>query len=455
MGEAPSEKTVEILGVLTKGRPTRSRSKVVATVFALVVVLLLGAAATIESFRQSELREAQGELEAEHLALVADNPADVDVEAWYRSRMPENWGGVECRAWQDRLSSVLDKYPTAYDWADTFRAKLQVRPSYGSTLPSDAELDAFLADTDPLIEEARQLIRFDCISTMPLIHEGVPGWQLLPFVQRIQSLEARVWAFAVREDWVRAWDEALLRYDLTLRMTMASGLTDEMAVTVAIEHWHHDAISLLRLHCPERPVLEALASLSRRSPTPIAHLAQSERMALSRIWAHNLTYSQLEDALLGDDFGTAAFSYLRPSLSWDQRRRHLMTSDEILRGHAEYFRQLRLMANGQSIPMESLSPMQSWPVSLQLNWVECDVAADTVALMARIRLAELDFDNPDSVVLDISNSYPRLVLASYPSQWIVRLSPRYASTNPVLRYWSTQEDLEDRFDPEALPRLGQ
>jgi hypothetical protein len=237
-------------------------------------------------------------------------------------------------------------------------------------------------------------------------------------------------------------------------MSKASGMVDEVLVTGNIKHWHYDAVLLLRLNCPDRSILEALASLSRRSPTPMDHLAQSERMALSRMWAHDLSYSQFEEAILGDDFSTEAFSYLRPSLTWDQRRSHLMSSDEILRGYAEYLRQVRLMANGQNIPVESLSPLGSWPESLQLNWVQCEVAADTLELMARIRLAELDFAIPDPVVLDIATSYPKLELSSQPSHWIVQLSPRYASTNPVLRHLSANEELEDRLHPEAFSRMG-
>ncbi len=454
MGEAVNERTVEALSAMTKGRPTRSRRKVVATVCALILALLLGTAAVIESLRQSDLRAAQDELEAEHQSIVADYPSDLDVEVWYRSRMPENWGGVECRAWMDRLDGVLDKHPEAYDWADAFRADLQVAPNYGSTLPAEHELAAFLADTDPLIDEARGLLRFDCISTMPLIHDGVPGWQVMPFHQRNELLEARVWALAVRKEWARAWDEALLRHSLTVRMSRASGMVDEMLVTGTIKHWHHDAVLLLGLQCPDRSVLEAMTSLSRRSPTPMDHIAQSERMAMSRMWAHGLSYSQFEEVILGDDFSTEAFSYLRPSLTWDQRRKHLMSSHEILLGYAEYLRQVRLMANGQNIPVESLSPLGSWPESLLLNWVHCDVAADTLELMARIRLAELDFANPDPAVLAIATSYPRLELTSHPSQWIVRLSPRYASMHPVLRHLSAKEELKDRFQPAALSRMG-
>ena len=453
MASAPDPKHVEKLNALSKGRLTRGKWRVVGALVLIVLLLLAGAAAVVETHRQANISDARKELVAELDALVARHADVGDLGAWYMARMPENWGGHEFAAWSTRVVEVNTRHANLMDWRSALRDELLQKP--GSYDQQPEQLDAFMTDSDPLIADARGLLRFDCLTPLPDLGGNLPVFDGMPRVYVIHVLDARIWGHASRGDWGRAWEELFLWRELSLRLTYPNAAIDN-----AMQDSHgraalSNAVEPLQLHPPEREVLEALTTLNRQPLAPLSRVAEGERAYLAILVRMVDDHRGYEDALLGKNFGTSSFSYLSPALSWEQRHKHFSGAPEMIQGIADYYRVLRLLAEGEidgQRAVEMNSPFASWiETALQSNAVG-ELICDQIELMARIRLAEIDHDDPLPHALAAAALYPNLELTADDKHWTLRLRFTPAITAALFETWRTEADFYETHEPINLTR---
>lgn len=455
MTNVPEPTQIEALNALTKGRPARSKWRAIGVLALTGLLLLGGAAAIVETHRQVQIDEARKELTPELDSLTA-RYADVhDWPAWYRARMPQNWGGIEFDAWSDRLNEVHARHPDVSNWSELIRDELFEIPERDEQVPSPEQLDALLADTDPLIGEAQLLLRFECLTPLPDLSGGLPSYDVIGRLLPIHVLEARIWVHASRSDWDRAWHELLLWQELGLRLNAPHAAADHLT---SVGHSRMSlalAADLLQLHTPQREVLEKLATLTRLPPAPLARIAEGERAFMATIVRMIDDPALHEDAWLTEDCGTDTFSYLSPSLSWEQRWIHLTGAPEFIRAVADFYRVTRLLAEGKIDGPGALdinSPFASWVETSLQQSARCDILYDQVELMAQVRLAELDHNNPLPQALEAAARYPKLELTAAEKHWTLRVRFTSDVTAALFETWHSADDFYETHEPLKLPR---
>ena len=453
MASAPDPRHVEKRNDLSKGRPTRGKWRVIGVLVLIVLLLLAGAAAVVETHRQAKINDARNELVAELDALVAGHADVKDWEAWYLARMPENWGGNEFAAWNTRLIEVHSRHTDLMDRRSALRDELLQKS--GSYDQQPEQLDAFMTDSESLVADARDLLRFECLTPLPDLSGDLPFFDVLQRVYVIYVLDARIWGHASRGDWGRAWDELLLWRELALRLTYPNAAIDNAMQDCYGRAALSNAVELLQLHTPEREVLEALATLNRQPRAPLSRVAEGER-AFSAILVRMVDdHRKYEDALMGEDFGTSSFSYLSPSLTWEQRQNHFSGAHEVVRGIADYFRILRLLAEGAidgRRAAEMNSPFASWIETALQNSARRELNCDQIELMARIRLAEIDREDPLPHAHAAAALYPKLELTADDKLWTLRVRFTPAVTAALFETWETEDDFYEAHEPINLNR---
>lgn len=397
MDAPPDEKAVQELTTATRGRTAGGKWRIVVAVLLLAALVVVGFAVVTESIRQSGISSAKKEAREAAEAVQARYAHVNDWPAWYRNRLPKNWGGDKLQAWIDAAQPVFDKR------GDLVLTDLLVAMEWelggidDASPPADkAKVAEILREIEPLIPGLSALASYECLALLPNFADGFPGYRVIPVLSAFKLIRFRIAANMFLGNWDTAWQELLLLHEVVKRMGPASSIVPSRIV-YGMEKWCMDLVALgLRHVAAPREILEQWAVEPPQNPdrllelvdVELAMIAQASRLRDSEEWIADFGIWSEE---VPDSSGW--FGYLQPELSWRERKQAWSGPQESAEFAAGYMNgmlaaadELRAGVKPEQIRVEA----DVWFYQQVRLEAEMTLRRRFTACLARARLAELD-----------------------------------------------------------------
>ncbi len=456
MEAPPDEQALQELATATRGRAAGGKWRIVVAALLLAALVVVGFAVVTESIRQSGISSAKKEAREAAEAVQARYAHVNDWPAWYRNRLPENWGGDKLQAWIDSAQPVSDKQGdhvltdllVAMDW--------ELRGVDDPSLPADkAKVAELLRENAPLIPGLSALAGYHNLALLPHFAEGFPGYRVMPTIRAFQLIRFRVAANMFLGNWAAAWQELLLLHEVVKRMEPASSIVPSRIV-YGMEKWCMDLVALgLRHVAAPREILEQWAVEPPQNPDRLLELVDVELAMIAQV-------SRLRD---GEDWfsgfsiwseevpdGSGWFGYLQPELSWRERNQAWSGPQESAEFASGYINGMLAAADGLRAgvkPEQIRIEADVWFYQQVRLEAEMTLRRRFTACLARIRLAELDHADEAALqdALDsLATEYPELELERTPGGIVLK----FRDTPDNRKYLNYDEEGGESFH-EANP----
>ncbi|MCA8919731.1 MAG: hypothetical protein KDB32_11680 [Planctomycetes bacterium] len=394
MKSPPDEKTMGVLNASSRDRKPGGKWRVIILVTLTLVLLASGSLVGLESYRQAGINEKRAEFMFE-LSLAESRYADVkDWPQWYKDQLPadcvhtpfEEWV-AHCEQGQEGRSQLAYRIDSAINDADGGIV-------FETPAPTVAELEKFIEDTEPLANEAADLLQYQHLSILPLFEDGLPSSNLSTS-SALRVLIQRSVVFQRLGLWDRAWD------DTTTAMRLCQGWDYptsfiHASVSILVERSAHKRIStMVRVRTPPLAVLRGW--LEQPSPP-----TGSGRRLLELEYANTPQYMKGFDGESDESWKwfiegspPSWFDYMNPNLDWEDRKEAFAGKVDLIQLISKQLRSMRTVlenSHGDLSDLDSSNPLLSSYTDYPKLVFELGLLRQTTALLSRVLLARHDGD---------------------------------------------------------------
>jgi hypothetical protein len=451
MKPPPDQKAVETLAAATAGRKARGKWRIVFVIVLALLVLAGGGLVALETVRQSSESAARREVTAQ-TQLIRARYADVmDWPEWYRNQLPPDCDGEALGEWINEVQASGRAEGRIADWADYCTSEGVYEGD--ARLPSDADLQQFLVDTDSLARQAEDLLRFEHLAAFPAFDAGTAYFSVLPRLFAFKLLNYRTQVLQRLGDWHRLWVELETALRLALKWDHPLSLVDLM-VQLGVQ----------------RLMLERFLALVSQTapPSDMLHLLQSQPKLRPEIGRELIQYevafyAQLLNGFDPDDEETwtdltsgkdrPMFSYLSPTLSWRERKEAFQGNQLVLEAWADYLLQLRTIAETPGADLKDLpaaNPMLEPFRRVTPCLRQVALLRESVALASRLLLAEAA-SSQNAAVARAATEFPDHEVVQTDSALLVRLRYTEQLAAQLPDNLANADEFYEVYEPIKLP----
>ncbi|MEZ5992962.1 MAG: hypothetical protein R3E76_11470 [Planctomycetota bacterium] len=437
MKTPPDEKTLDVLNASSRDRKPGGKWRVIVLVTLTVVLLASGSLVGLESYRQAGINEKRAEFMFE-LSLAEARYVDVeDWPQWYKDQLPadcvhtpfEEWV-AHCEQGQEDRSQLADRINKA-DVGDDGRIRFDSPP------PTVAELEKFIEDTEPLANEAAELLQYQHLSILPPYENGLPSPNWSPNMA-LRMLIQRSVVFQHLGLWDKAWNDTTAAMRLCQSWDYPTSYADALT-SLVFERYAHETISaMVSVRTPPPAVLRGW--LEQPSP-PTGY----GRRLLELEYADTPQYMKGFDGESDESWKwfiegspPSWFDYVNPNLDWEDRKKAFAGKVDLIQLVSKQLRSMRTVlenSHGDLSDLDSSNPLLSYYTDYPKRVFELGLLRQTTALMSRVLLARHD-GNVNTVMGGAASDFPDhevfidgtdiVIRVRYGKDLLARLPNKYA-----------------------------